>query len=231
VGAYFQQAKVHMRCCSVLFVAVVIVLTALCPAPLRLLAQQPTAGSASGVTPGLPTSDDAATALLKASPFHAEWVNVFVLPGHSPVRTYIVHPVRATLGSVVIVVSDERGMTDRMRAVGHQLALAGYTAMVPDLLSDAGASDRSTEAVRRLQATWNYGTRLPAVNGKVAAVGFGSGAGGAMAFAAAQPALAATVTFDGQSEAAKGSSPVLHVSVADPQAWTTTLAFLKQHAE
>ena len=220
-----------MRCCSVPFVVVVIVLTALCLAPVPLLAQQPTAEPAPRSAPGLPTSDDAAAAVLKASPFHAEWVNVFVLPGHSPVRTYIVHPVRATLGPVVIVVSDERGMTDRMRAVGHQLALAGYTAMVQDLLFDVGSHEGNSEAVRRLQATWDYGTRLPAVNGKVAAVGFGSGAGRALAFAAAQAALVATVTFDGQDAAVKSSSPVLRVSVADPQAWTTTLAFLKQHTE
>lgn len=221
----------------------VLMLTVGWSVPTELGAQ----GSAEPPATSLPASDDAAKAVLGQSPFHAEWINILVAPGRPPLRTYVVHPVRRTLGPVVIVVPDNRGMTDWARAVGHQFAQAGYTSMVADLLSGLGPNEGNSEAfasmeersrafgqlshdeiMRRLQAVWDFGFRLPAVNGKLAAVGFGWGAGPAIDFAAAQPALNAAVAFDGPAPPAMAKTPVLALTAGDAQAWSKTLAFLAQ---
>lgn len=219
------------------------------PARMGLGAQGPASpGLTVAAAAALPASDDAAKAILKESPFHAEWINVYVGPGKSPLRTYIVHPVRKTLGPVIIVVPDNRGMTDWARAVGHQLAKAGYTAMVADMLSGLGPNEGNSESIasmedrsraltqlshdeimRRLQAEWDFGFRLPAVNGKLATMGFGWGAGPSVDFATAQPALAAVVVFDGPASAAV-KTPVIALKAGDEQAWSKALAFLMQHA-
>ena len=217
------------------------------PARTELVAQGQTAPAATS----LPSSDDAASAILKQSPFHAEWINVFVGPGRPPLRTYIVHPVRKTLGPVIIVVPDNRGMTDWARAVGHQFAKAGYTTMVADLLSGLGPNEGNSESfasmedraralgqlshdetMRRLQAAWDFGFRLPAVNGKLATVGFGWGAGPSVEFALAQPALNAVVAFDAAAPPPPASkTPILALKAGDEQAWSKTLTFLMQHAD
>src|SRR3989304_3615395 len=58
----------------------------------------------------LPASDEAAKAALDKSPRHGEWVGVF--DGLQNTRTFIVHPQRDGRSPFVIVVSDNRGMSD-----------------------------------------------------------------------------------------------------------------------
>jgi len=96
----------------------------------------------------------------------------------------------------------------------------------------------------RMQSVWDYATRLPAVNEKVAVVSFGWGVAPAMAYAQAQPALAGTVIFfgstPGQAELTKIKTPVLGFYAADEkrtaanlttvqQNWTKAIEFLKQN--
>jgi carboxymethylenebutenolidase len=211
-------------------------------------------GSLTVLAAQVPASDDLAKAALAKSPRHGEWVGVF--DGLQNTRTFIVHPQRGGRSPFVIVISDNRGMTDWIRAVGDQLALEGFTALVPDVLSEAGPNRGNTESfdspaaiaramgnlttaqvTKRLSAVWDYGTRLPGMTGKSAVVGFGWGGEHALSFAAAQPALGAAVVFYGASPppaaTAKLAAPMLGLypggdAKAIEQAWPTAVAFLKE---
>jgi carboxymethylenebutenolidase len=135
----------------------------------------------------VPASDELAKATLEKSPRHGEWVGV--LDGLQNTRTFIVHPSRGGRSPFVIVISDNRGMTDWVRAIGDQLAQEGFTALVPDLLSEAGPNRGNTESfdsadaaaraignlsaaqvTKRLSAVWDYWMRLPGMTGKGAAI-------------------------------------------------------------
>jgi len=202
----------------------------------------------------LPTPETAGT-ILTQSPRHGEWMNV--KSGVEIVRTYIVHPVRKDRGPCVIVVAE--GIDDWARAIGDRLALEGFTALVADLSTNSAEMGRKPspanvgQALRglkpdvlaaRMQSVWDYATRLPAVNEKVAVVSFGWGVAPAMAYAQAQPALAGTVIFfgstPGQAELTKIKTPVLGFYAADEkrtaanlttvqQNWTKAIEFLKQN--
>ncbi|MEQ1575919.1 MAG: dienelactone hydrolase family protein [Vicinamibacterales bacterium] len=220
-------------------------------APGATARQTATVGATMTRRNDVPASEARAKAALDASPRHSEWMNV--LSGGTSIRTFIVHPVRRGRGPVAIVISDNRGMNDWIRSVGDQLAAEGFTAMVPDLWSGLGpaggdsesfaSADERTraigrlsreETVRRLQAVWEYAIRLPAINERIAVVGFGWGADRALEYAEEQPMVAAAVTFDGMSPSrtvlAKTSTPVLALfGDLDAQAWPKAMAFLRQH--
>jgi carboxymethylenebutenolidase len=211
--------------------------------------------AAQGNTP-LPTPETAA-AELAASPRHGEWFNV--RSGTEIVRTYIVHPVRKDRGPCVIVVAE--GLDDWARAIGHRLADEGFTALVADLSTDSammgrrpspadvGQGLRTLKApvlTARMQSVFDYAIRLPAVNEKVATIGFGWGGVPAIAYAAAQPAITATVIVYGTqpsaSDLAKIKSPVLGFYAASDgrtpanldlvqQNWARTVDFLKQQTK
>jgi carboxymethylenebutenolidase len=97
-----------------------------------------------------------------------------------------------------------------------------------------------------MQSVWDYATRLPAVNEKVATMAFGWGALPATAFAAAQPMVAGTVIFYGAQPAtadlARIKSPVLGFYATDDhrtpanlasvqENWSKAVDFLKQQTQ
>jgi len=205
----------------------------------------------------LPASDEAAKAALDKSPRHGEWVGVF--DGLQNTRTFIVHPQRGGRSPFVIVVSDNRGMSDWIRAVGDELAQEGFTSLVPDLLSEAGPNGGNTgsfdsaeaaaraignlttaQVMKRLSAVWDYGMRLPGMTGKGAVVGFGWGGGQTLSFAADRPALGAAVVFYSAppptAATARIAAPILGLypggdAAAIDEAWPTAIAFLKERTK
>jgi carboxymethylenebutenolidase len=215
------------------------------------------AGLMPRVAAQVPTSDDTAKAALDKSPRHGEWVGVF--DGLQNTRTFIVHPQRGGRSPFVIVLSDNRGMTDWIRAVGDQIAQEGFTALVPDLLSEAGPNAGNTESfespaaatraignlttpqvMKRVSAVWDYGMRLPGMTGKGAVMGMGWGSVQAVSFAAEQPALSAAVVFSANppppAATARLAISVLGVypggdAKAIEQAWPTAVAFLKERTK
>ena len=91
----------------------------------------------------------------------------------------------------MVVIHENKGLTDWVRTVADQLAEAGYIAIAPDLLSGAAphggktsdfpSEDAATKAIYALapdqvtadlQAVADYVTKLPAANGKVVVAGF-----------------------------------------------------------
>jgi carboxymethylenebutenolidase len=172
------------------------------------------------IPPG--TADHAARAL-KESSRHGEWADVKLADG-GVLKSWVVYPERKEKTGVVLVIHDIRGMSDMARAMGDQLAQDGFIAIVPDFLSGKGPNGGGTESlgqevgktiqsltpadvVARLNAAMEYGKKLPASNGKTGVIGFCWGGARSFGFAAAQPALDASVVYYGD---APGSSDNTH---------------------
>ena len=90
-----------------------------------------------------PAPQDAAKQRLENSPRHHEWVEM--QRGERVVRTFVVFPERAEKAPVVLVIHENKGLTDWVRAVCDRLAEEGYLAVAPDLLSGEGPDGGGTE--------------------------------------------------------------------------------------
>ncbi len=126
---------------------------------------------------------------LEATPRHDEWVDV--KSGAKNVRTFVVYPQRSDKAPVVVVIHENRGLTDWVRSVADKLAEEGYIAVAPDLLSgtapngggtkDFPSEDAAREAIGKLQrdqviadlrAVVDYARTIPAASGKISVGGF-----------------------------------------------------------
>jgi carboxymethylenebutenolidase len=195
--------------------------------PVRALAQDAHAAhAADGATaqgtpapdnPTLPAGEDGAKARLEKSPRHGEYADVPV-PGESPIRAWIVYPERKDKAPVVIVIHEIFGLSDWIRNVADQLARDGFIAIAPDLITGKGPNGGGTESVSsrddvvalvrtltpqevdaRLNAVRAYGIKLPAANGKTAAIGFCWGGATSFRYATVQPDVNAAVVYYGTS--------------------------------
>jgi carboxymethylenebutenolidase len=166
--------------------------------------------------PKLPPGEKEAKARLNTSPRHGEWAEVAVPGSDKKVKAYVVFPERKDKAPVVVVIQEIYGLTDWIRAVADQLAADGFIAIAPDLLSGPGGAgtdalpdrDAVTKAVRGLKdadvtamlnATRDYGLKLPAASGKSATIGFCWGGGTSFRYATEQPELNAAVVYYGTS--------------------------------
>jgi carboxymethylenebutenolidase len=71
---------------------------------------------------------------LENSRRHHEWVDIESAGGRT-VKTWVVYPEVDRPATTVIVIHENRGLTDWVRGVADQLAEAGYLALAPDFLS------------------------------------------------------------------------------------------------
>ena len=134
-------------------------------------------------------ADENGKSRLETSPRHHEWVAVKA--GDRTVHAYVAFPEVKGKAAAVIVIHENRGLTDWVRGVADQLAEAGYIAIAPDLLSgtapgggktsDYPSEDAAREGIYKLppdqvladlDAVADYVAELPAANGKVAVAGF-----------------------------------------------------------
>jgi carboxymethylenebutenolidase len=188
--------------------------------------QQPAPAAAAAPTtgprnPNLPPPGDnnpiaaeqLATAL-KTSPRKSEWVDIKGSDG-TPIKSFVVYPDRRDKAPVVIVVMEIFGLSDWIRGVTDQLAKEGFIAIAPDFLSGKGpnkggsaelGSQGATQAIgsvtfddrmRIMNDVRTHALAMPAANGKLGAVGFCWGGGTVFAYALAQPALNASVSYYG----------------------------------
>ncbi|MGZ5458300.1 MAG: dienelactone hydrolase family protein [Thermoanaerobaculia bacterium] len=123
---------------------------------------------------------------LETTPRHDEWVKI-----GDRLHAYVVYPQTSSKAGAVVVIHENRGLTDWVRTVADKLAESGTIAIAPDLLSgtapnggrtsDFPTSDAAREAISKLPrdqvladlaATANYVRTLPAANGKLAVMGF-----------------------------------------------------------
>ena len=115
----------------------------------------------------------------------------------------------------VIVIHENRGLNNHIRDVTRRLALDGFLAMAPDLLSPSGGTpsdeDQARDMIGKLPADITRTNLVAAVEflkgharstGKVGAVGFCWGGGWVNGLATASPDLSAGIAYYGkQAEA------------------------------
>ena len=168
----------------------------------------------------LSTFSFAQTDRLNKSPRHQEWVQV--KNGDRVVHCFVVYPQRKEKATAVIVIHENKGLTDWERSVADQLAEAGYLAIAPDLLSGTGPNggktsdfpsrDAATEGIYKLppeqvtadlNAVADYALKIPASNGKLAVSGFCWGGGQSFRFATNRQDLKAVFPFYGSFQHTK----------------------------
>jgi carboxymethylenebutenolidase len=147
--------------------------------------------------------------------------------GEGEMKGYLVRPADddGKLGAV-IVIHENRGLNDHIRDVARRIALEGFMALAPDLLSPLGGTpqdeDRAREMIGQLDAgktiantvaTVSYLKTHEGCNGKVGAVGFCWGGGAVNDLAVNAPDLAAGVAYYGRQaraeDVAKIKAPLL----------------------
>jgi carboxymethylenebutenolidase len=152
---------------------------------------------------------------LEASPRHHEWVEV-PAGDERTVRSFVAYPERAEGATAVLVIHENRGLTDWVRSFADQLAAAGYLAVAPDLLSGFSAerphtgafasSDAAREALYQLDgdrvladllAVERWAAARPGASGTTAVAGFCWGGAQAFRFATHSADVDAAFVFYG----------------------------------
>ena len=151
---------------------------------------------------------------LEKSPRHQEWVTVS--NGTHAVKCFVVYPEVKDKALSVLVIHENRGLTDWVRGVADQLAEQGYIAIAPDLLTGTGptggdtssfaSQDDATRAIGQLKADQvqadlgavaDYVIKDPAASGQLVVAGFCWGGGQSFAFATHRANLKASFVFYG----------------------------------
>jgi len=151
---------------------------------------------------------------LKDSPRHHEWVKV--KQGSRTVLCFVVYPEVKDKATAVLVIHENKGLTDWVRGVADQLAETGYVAIAPDLLSGMGpgggntadikSTDDATKVLYQLKpeqvtadlnAVADHILKDKACNGKLAVAGFCWGGGQTFRFATDRSDLKAAFVFYG----------------------------------
>ncbi|WPP52832.1 dienelactone hydrolase family protein [Catalinimonas niigatensis] len=159
-------------------------------------------------------AQDFALEQLENSPRHHEWVEV--PSGDRTVHSFVAYPEKSEDALAVIVIHENRGLTDWVRSFADQMAAAGYIAIAPDLLSgfsadapktsDFASSDAARDAIYQLdpeqvtqdlQAVRAYIADVPASNGKVAVMGFCWGGSQTFRFATNSDQIVVAMPFYG----------------------------------
>jgi carboxymethylenebutenolidase len=110
----------------------------------------------------------------------------------------------------VIVIHENRGLNDHIKDVARRIALEGFVALAPDLLSPSGGTPKDEDQAREeigalspditssnLLAAHEFLKTFPHSNGNVGVVGFCWGGGWVNKLAAADPDLKAGVAYYG----------------------------------
>src|SRR5947207_7143 len=97
---------------------------------------------------------------LQTSPRHHEWAEIDSSGGRK-VKTWIVYPQVDHPATLVLLIHENRGLTDWVRGLADEVAEAGYVAVAPDLLSgtapggggtaEYGSEDKAIQAIYRLK--------------------------------------------------------------------------------
>lgn len=141
-------------------------------------------------------------------------------------KAYFAEPRSRSLKATVLVIHENRGLNDHIRDVARRLALAGYRAVAPDLLTPAGGTPANEDQARDLIGKLDLAKATAAGvamiktlkatsrGGKVGVVGFCWGGAYVNRLAIAAGAdLSAGVAYYGPapnpSEAAKIQAPLL----------------------
>jgi len=127
------------------------------------------------------------------------------------ISAYRARPKAAGKRPAVIVIHENRGLNPHIQDVARRVALEGYLALAPDMLSPLGgtpadetqatkliSSLNASETVARLAAAVKFLAAQPGSTGKVGVVGFCWGGGMVNSLAAAGTSLNASVSYYGR---------------------------------
>jgi carboxymethylenebutenolidase len=160
-------------------------------------APQPAAGATSPLS--VPADDPAVTGA------------AVTFAGDTTINGYLARPKAEGTYPGVIVIHENRGLTDHIRDVARRLAKAGYVALAPDLASRAGGTEKvggqitgyfanakPEELVSDLNAAVAFlGQQSGVQPDKYGVVGFCFGGAYTLRLAAANPKMAAAVCYYG----------------------------------
>ncbi len=163
-------------------------------------ASAPTAAAQPGASPLSVAADDPAVTGSEVT-----------FPGDTTINGYLARPAAEGSYPGVIVIHENRGLTDHIRDVARRLAKAGYVALAPDLASRAGgtgavgtniqgffANAKPEELVSDLNAAVTFLSQQNGVKAdKYGVVGFCFGGGYTLRLAATNPKIAAAVSYYG----------------------------------
>jgi carboxymethylenebutenolidase len=142
-------------------------------------------------------------------------------------KGYLVHPAdQSGKLPAVIVIHENRGLNPHIRDVARRIALEGFVALAPDMLSPLGGTptdeDKAREMFSQLDQAQTVANEVATVaflksyelsTGKVGAVGFCWGGGAVNDLAVASPDLGAGVAYYGRQpkveDVAKIQAPLL----------------------
>jgi carboxymethylenebutenolidase len=167
---------------------------------------------------------------LERTPRHDEWVRI-PRDGRK-LHAYVTYPQASHRAPAILVIHENRGLTDWVRSVADRLSENGFIAIAPDMLSgmapgggrtsDFPSQDAAREGISALppaqvmgdlQASADYVSKLPAADGTLRVVGFCWGGARTFDFANVRAGLLASFVFYGtgpqEAEAIRGiSAPV-----------------------
>ncbi len=159
-------------------------------------------------------AQDFAVKDLVASPRHHEWVTIPA--ADRQLKGFVTYPEVAEKATAIIVIHENRGLTDWVRSMADQLSKEGLIAFAPDLLSDFkegitgtasfANSDDARDAIYQLDteqvtndldAVFDYLKNLSASNGEVLVIGFCWGGSQSFRYATNNPDLKTAIVFYG----------------------------------
>ncbi|MEM1126442.1 MAG: dienelactone hydrolase family protein [Bacteroidota bacterium] len=156
---------------------------------------------------------------LEASPRHHEWLEIPA--GDRTVYTFAAYPEVSEPVATVLIIHENRGLTDWVRSFADQVAAAGYLALAPDLLSEFDQERQQTrdfetsdaartalyeldmdQVMQDLAAVQAYTAQIPSASGTVVVAGFCWGGARTFQYATRAEGLAAAFVFYGSPPAA-----------------------------
>jgi carboxymethylenebutenolidase len=177
------------------------------------------ATTAPATTTAAPTTTSAATTaaaqdkpLVVAANDPAVDANDVSYQSDTSITAYLARPKAAGSYPGIIVIHENKGLTDHIKDVARRVAKAGYIALAPDLGSRGGGTDKlgsdaitaflgqakPEDLVKDLNEGLNYLEKQTGIKaGKLGVVGFCFGGGLTLRFAAANPKILAAVPYYG----------------------------------
>jgi carboxymethylenebutenolidase len=160
-------------------------------------------------------------------------------PGRA-MSAYVAEPARGKVGPLVVVIHENRGLTEHIRDVARRVALAGYRAAAPDLLTPVGGTPEDQDKARTMIGALDLAATMQDAQSVFARLGGGKAGvtgfcwGGAMVnrlAVAGAPRLAAAVSYYGPApdpaEAAKVAVPLMiHLPELDTRVANTVRPFV-----
>lgn len=216
------------------------------PAARATDAPAPTAAAATAPTAAQPAAGAGSPLSVPADDPDVAGSDV-TFPSASTINGYLARPKAEGTYPGVIVIHENRGLTDHIRDVARRLAKAGYIALAPDLASRGGGTDKLGTGIQGffantqpadLVADLNAGVDFLAQQQGVKAdkygvVGFCFGGGYTLRLAGANPKIAAAVSYygpvpDPASQVAATNAAILGQYGATDQRVNGTVPALEQ---